>query len=60
MIQLISYKMHNPPPFSPGFGTDVGGVKVFFLRIVHIYTEYLLSTSTVIVLRSYTNMLILA
>jgi hypothetical protein len=22
MIQLISYKMHNPPPFSPGLGTD--------------------------------------
>jgi hypothetical protein len=31
--------MHNPPPFSPGLGTGVGGVKVCFssfLRIVHI------------------------
>jgi hypothetical protein len=22
--------MHNPPPFSPGLGTGVGGVKVCF------------------------------
>ena len=39
------------PHFSPGLGTGFGGVQVFcffVLRIVHIYTESLLSTSTVI------------
>ena len=50
--------MHTPPPFSPRLGTGVGGVKSCFFFCVLL--ESLLFTSTVIVLRSYTTMLILA
>ena len=34
--------MHNPPPFSPGLGTGVGGVKVFvvvFFCVLYIYKQ---------------------
>jgi hypothetical protein len=49
MIQLISYKMHNPSPFSPGLGTDdgAGGMKIFCIYMYNMRKKNTFSSANV-------------